>query len=287
MAETPKARPFLKWLGGKTQLLPKLREAVPADFTGYHEPFLGGGALLFDLAARGLLAGKAVRLSDANERLVRTWRGVRDAVEEVIVQLSGYAEEHDAERFYEVRGMDIDGGTDADVAAWMIYLNHTCVNGLYRVNAAGRFNASLGSYENPRICDAENLRAASAVLRGADIQIGDFALCRRARRGEFVYFDPPYIPASRTAAFTSYTAGGFRLADHARLRDEAAELAARGVHVVVSNADTPKARELYAASFRVERVEARRSINSDAEGRGPVGELLIHGVIPARARRAA
>ncbi len=264
----PRPRPFLKWVGGKRQLLPALAPHVPVRFGRYHEPFLGGGALFFHLRP-----GRAV-LSDTNTRLIRTWRGVRDAVEDVIGHLSAWP--HDRAFFQELRAAPIDERTDAEVAAWFIYLNRTGFNGLYRVNRKNVFNVPFGAYANPTICDAELLRAASIALADTELHVEDFgAVLDRAERGDFVYFDPPYVPLSATSSFTSYTADGFGMAEQARLRDTARALKERGVHVLLSNSSAPAVHELYEDGFTRTPVAATRAINCDASKRGAVMELIL------------
>jgi DNA adenine methylase len=265
-------RPFLKWAGGKRQLLPALLRAAPRarDCPRYFEPFLGGAALFFALRPRSAV------LADTNERLIRTYRGIRDDVEGVIRILRTYRSRHGKDFFYRMRARDIDAESDAQVAAWFIYLNRVGYNGLYRVNRRDRFNVPFGRYENPTICDAPRLRAASRALEGVDLRVGDFCDgVRDAGPGDFVYFDPPYVPLTTTASFTSYTAAGFGHTDQVRLRDLALRLKAMGVHVLVSNSGTAEVRELYADGFVVDVVRARRAVNSRASGRGAVQELVI------------
>ena len=263
------AKPFIKWAGGKRKLLPHILAKVPPSFHAYHEPFVGGGALFYHL--RPSLAF----LSDANERLVRTYRAVRDDVGAVIRTLRRYP--HDETFFLRLRSSDIDSATDADVAAWFIYLNKTGYNGLYRVNGRNRFNVPFGRQNNPTICDENTLRACSLRLRHAQVTLDDFTMTlQRAAPGDFVYFDPPYVPLSASSSFASYTKGGFGLEDHRRLRDVAVELKRRGVKVVISNSSHPIVRTLYADHFTIDEILAARAINSKADGRGPVRELLIH-----------
>ncbi|MFM2247548.1 MAG: adenine methylase [Pseudomonadota bacterium] len=271
------ARPFVKWAGGKRRLIDELLEGAPAGFRRYHEPFVGGGALFFALAGRYVRPGAWASLSDVNIRLVRTWRAVQNDVEGLILRLKDYAEAHDEEQFYAVRAIDVDKfDDDTDVAAWFIYLNKTAYNGLYRVNRSGGFNVPLGRYADPQICDPDGLRLASRALAGAHIEHAAFdSVLDRALPGDFVYFDPPYVPVSHTADFTSYTADGFSMADQARLRDVAAALKDRGVHVLLSNSDTATVRELYQGSFHHRTVLCGRAINSRASSRGRVAELLI------------
>lgn len=261
--------PFLKWAGGKRQLVDRLRARMPASYGTYYEPFIGGGALFFAAAPT-----RAV-LSDNNPRLVRTWRAVQRQVEEVVERLC----EHRVEEayFYELRKQDIDrASSDAEVAAWMIYLNKTAFNGLYRVNSKGRFNTPWGRYDNPRICDIPRLMEVSRVLQGVTIELGDFVeVARRAEAGDFVYFDPPYEPLSASSSFRAYTKQGFGADDQRRLRDLALELKGRGVHVLLSNSSAPLILELYQEGFEVELVSASRLINSVGSGRGAVKEVLV------------
>lgn len=271
------AGPFVKWAGGKRRLLSELLSQTPVEFGTYHEPFVGGGALFFGLAGQRLREGNWAVLSDANLRLVRTWRAVKNDVEGLIARLEDYARAHSEEQFYAVRALQPDNfELDADVAAWFIYLNKTAYNGLYRVNRKGGFNVPLGRYDDPQICDAKGLRAASRALAQAQIHHSPFdGVLERAQPGDFVYFDPPYVPMSSTSDFTSYTADGFTLSDQERLRDVARALKSRGCTVLLSNSDTPKVRELYEEPFEQRRVWCGRAINSRAVSRGPVAELLI------------
>jgi DNA adenine methylase len=267
------ARPFLKWAGGKAQLLPELLPRVPERFGAYHEPFLGGGALFFALAAGERLAGGAC-LSDVNPNLVGTWQAVRDDVEGLIAALGAHRNQE--EYFYSVRALDPEALTAAERAARVIFLNKTAFNGLYRENSSGRFNVPFGRYANPTICDAANLRAVSRALQGVSLEVRDFrSTSDLARPGDFVYFDPPYVPISTTASFTAYSrGGGFGPEQQLALRDVFAKLAGEGVHVLLSNSDTPLIRELY-AGFTIEQVFVTRPINCNPERRGEVAEVLV------------
>ena len=268
-APTTSARPFLKWAGGKSQLLPQLRALLPAakSIKRYHEVFLGGGALYFNLN-RG-----TARLTDLNRELVECYSAVRDDVEAVISALRLH--HYDRERFYEVRAWDPQSLGAPERAARMIYLNKTAFNGLYRVNSSGRFNVPFGRHKNPLICDVENLRACSAALRDAELEVADFsAVLGHARRGDFVYFDPPYVPVSETAYFTGYAVGGFSWEEQRRLADVLRALSKKQVKVMLSNSDVPELRELY-ADFRIEQVDATRRINSRVAGRGKIGEIVV------------
>ena len=261
-------RPFVKWAGGKRQLLPELLRHVPERYGRYYEPFVGGGALFFELRA------PVARLTDVNERLVRTYLGVRNHVDRVIELLESYR--HDAETFYRVREVDIDAESDADVAAWFIYLNKVGFNGLYRVNRKNRFNVPFGRHKNPTICDAPTLRACSAALAGATIEKSDFeAAVADAEPGDLGYFDPPYVPLSGTSNFTSYTSEGFGPEAQIRLRDLALTLKQRGVHVLLSNSSAAVVRDLYQAGFTTTEVSATRLVNSKVAGRRAITELVI------------
>ena len=266
-------RPFLKWAGGKTQLVDALEEHAPASFGGYFEPFVGSGALYFRLCRQGLLAGAC--LSDSNAELIDTYVAVRDRVDDVIALLAGYP--HSPDFYYSLRSQDPGSLGLPARAARMIYLNKTGYNGLYRVNRRGQFNVPFGRYLAPRYCDPDNLRAVSAALQDTAIACAPFeSVLDRAAPGDLVYFDPPYAPLSATAYFTAYQAHGFSSDDQQRLRDVCAELAWRGVYVMVSNSDTKLVRSLYVAPpFLLHRVQANRAINSNAARRGKIAELII------------
>jgi DNA adenine methylase len=213
-------------------------------------------------------------LADVNARLIRTYRGVQNNVDEVIDLLRSYP--HNPAFFYKFREKNIDAGSDAEVAAWFIYLNKTGFNGLYRVNRHNRYNVPFGRYANPKICDEPTLRACSEALAGTELLVEDFEnVVARAERGDFVYFDPPYVPMSTTSSFTSYTANGFAEAEQTRLRDTAKTLKQRGVRVLLSNSSAPLVRNLYGDGFDVIEVSATRAVNSKATARGAIVELLI------------
>jgi len=287
MMPSPKARPFLKWAGGKGQLLGQYEPFFPHHFNAYYEPFLGGGAVFFhlwNLAATGSLGSRAWRpgaahqprpafLSDVNEELINAYIVVRDRVEELIERLRGHRNERGY--YYALRAQDPTALGPVERAARLIYLNKTCYNGLYRVNRWGRFNVPFGRYKNPLICDAEGLRAASLALQGVELRACDFEeALQGAGPGDFVYLDPPYDPLSATASFTSYAQGGFDEGEQRRLARSFAELDRRGCLLMLSNADTELVRRLY-RGFRIVQVQAKRAINSRADGRGAISELLI------------
>ena len=270
------AKPFLKWAGGKGRLAPLIRERAP-EFTRYHEPFLGAGAVYFELQAVGV---PAALLSDGNGELVEAFTVVRDEVDALVADLGDLARRYGgrpaaarADYYYGVRA-DQPAGSVAR-AARLIFLNKTCYNGLYRVNREGRFNVPHGRYRDPRILDEAGLREASAALAGAAIEGLDFeAACARALAGAFVYLDPPYQPLSTTANFTSYTSADFGPDDQRRLRDVFDDLTARGVAALLSNSEHPEICKLYAA-YTIEQVPMGRAINSNGKGRASIDELLI------------
>ncbi|HRI51935.1 MAG TPA: DNA adenine methylase [Pseudomonadota bacterium] len=278
-------RPFLKWAGGKRQLLPELLSRLPAAFAEslgrgsplsgcrYHEPFVGGGALFFALSGRGAIAPGSARLADINPELINAYQVVRDRVETLIDLLEVFRNEEDF--FYEVRGQQTSNLNPIQRAARLIYLNKTCFNGLFRENRRGHFNVPYGHYATAHFCAANELRAASRALRGVAIEVSPFeSLAERAQPGDFVYCDPPYAPVSRTASFTSYSSGGFDEAAQQRLADLIVELGERGVSVLLSNSAVPFTRALY-ERCHVEQIYAKRAINSRGDRRGPVPELLV------------
>lgn len=281
-AEARAARPFLKWAGGKTQLLPPLLERVPARPDAFFEPFVGGGALFFALAADPDRAPRRAVLNDSNAELVATYGAVRDELPRLVERLAALEEQYlageppgRAALYYRVR--DERPRAAVSVAARLIFLNHTCYNGLYRVNRRGEFNVPHGDYRRPRILDRENLEAVSAALQGVDLRHGDFeAACADAGAGDLVYFDPPFHPLSETSHFVGYTEQGFGRADQLRLKWCIDALTARGALVLLSNSPHPYIEGAYEAShYTVERTPARRSINSRADRRGVIDELIV------------
>jgi DNA adenine methylase len=259
-------KPFLKWVGGKRQLLPELMSRLPPAFNHYYEPFLGGGALFFALAPL-----KAT-LSDINAELVTTYTAIRDNPQGVITALR----EHRYERAYYYAVRADPGGSPETVAARMIYLNHCGFNGLYRVNSRGLFNVPFGTYKNPTICDYPVIMEASFALQGVTLIPCAFKYIHpdTVSEGDFIYCDPPYVPASPTASFTSYSRGGFGRREQELLATMFNQLTARRVSIMLSNSDTPLVHDLY-RGHRIERVEAKRSVNSKGGGRGKVGEVIV------------
>lgn len=264
----PVAQPFVKWAGGKTSLLPELLRRVPPQFGVYYEPFLGGGALFF-----ALRPARAV-LGDINEDLISAYLEVRDDPDGLMRALDRY--DYDRDVYYRVRSLSTAGLDRQARAARFLYLNRTCYNGLYRVNRRGEFNVPMGRYRRPlRLYDPAVLRAASAALAHAEILLASFdRSVTTAQPGDFVYLDPPYWPLASTASFTRYSPNGFSENDQKWLKALVDRLTERGVHVLLSNSDTPFTRWLY-AEYHVETVRAPRAINSAPDGRGAVSELLV------------
>lgn len=267
--------PIIKWPGGKTRLLPELIARMPARFNRYYEPFLGGAALFLHVRPENAI------LSDLNADLINVYRELANHSDDVVRKLELYASSHSKAYYYSMRtawnlpdawGVDVSGR-----AALFIYLNKTCFNGLWRVNAAGEFNVPMGDYENPKILDAEALLQAGKVFTKATLTVSDFKFSvQSAGSGDFVYFDPPYIPTSPSSGFTAYNPGGFGKAHHEDLATLARMLVKRGSFVMLSNSDTPLAHDLY-KGFKIDKVSRAGTINSDKTKRGRVGELIITG----------
>jgi len=265
-------RPFLKWAGGKSKLIPQYEKFFPKEFNNYYEPFLGGGAVFFHLL-QTRSPFKAV-LTDINADLINTYCCVRDHVEELIKLLEVHQKRHNSEYYYDLRNYHNLKGLEA--AARFIYLNRTCFNGLYRVNPKGEFNVPIGKYKNPNICNIDLLYSVSEALQSIEIAERGFeAVLDYAKTSEdFVYFDPPYYPLSDTSNFTGYSRYSFSKDDQIRLRDVFAELANRGVKVMLSNSDCEFIRELY-NDFEIREISAARAINSNSKKRGKIAEVLV------------
>lgn len=275
--ETPK--PFVKWVGGKRQLLKQFKlmnlyppEKFDPEKNRYFEPFVGGGAVFFDLLP------KKAFLSDMNFELVTTYNVIKNDVEKLIKLLKKH--DHNKEYFLNVRAKKVEKLTPIQIASRFIYLNRACFNGMYRVNSKGEFNVPFGDNKNPLICNEENLRKISQALKNVEIKHQDYKhVLKKARKGDFIYFDPPYHPVSRTSTFTSYTANGFTENDQIELRDIFAELSERGCFVMLSNSDAPFINKIYSEikkdCVRISKVDAGRAINSKGDGRGKIKEVLV------------
>lgn len=274
---TKPLKPYLKWAGGKRQLLPEIRKYLPEKRGGYtyYEPFTGAGAVFFDLRPE-----RAV-INDCNTQLMMTYRVIKENVEELINLLNFHREQNGRDYYYEIRNLDRDtlqfnALSDTEKAARLIFLNKTCYNGLYRVNSRGLFNVPYGRYINPVIFEEWNLREIGGYLNAYDVSITslDFEdALTGAGKEAFVYFDPPYHQTGK-AAFTAYQAKRFGEDEQRRLRDVFVKAVGRGARCLLSNADSAFIRELY-RDFEIIPVGARRAINSRAAGRGLVGEVLV------------
>ncbi|PIZ12839.1 MAG: modification methylase [Elusimicrobia bacterium CG_4_10_14_0_8_um_filter_37_32] len=268
-----KPEPFLKWAGGKRQLLDKFEKYFPKKFNNYLEPFLGGGAVFFHLFSTGRLFGKKITLIDSNLDLMNCYRVIKNEIDSLITYLPNGKHRNDENIFYRIR--EENPNDPVEKAARMIYLNKTCYNGLYRVNRNGRFNVPFGNYKNPLICDTENLIAVSNVLQNVRLIKGDFTECLKyACSGDFLYFDPPYQPISKTASFTGYTSNCFNEKSQERLAEVLKELDRRQCKVMISNSDDSFIKKLY-KDFNIEIVKARRAINCKGSKRGEINELVI------------
>jgi DNA adenine methylase len=265
------ARPFLKWAGGKRQLLPQLLHYVPENYGTYLEPFVGAGALFFALPPH------KSEISDINPELINAYLQIQKAPDEILQFLATY---HNEETFfYAIRSKDAAEMGKAERAARLIYLNRTCFNGLYRENKSGKFNVPFGRYVNPKFYDPDLIHAVSGFLQGVKIYEKDFSWVEdKAKPGDFVYFDPPYHPLSSTSSFTSYSKGNFSAEDQTRLRDTFIRLTQSNVHCLLSNSHCDFILDLYADKryFTIETIMASRNINSKADGRGKIKEVIIH-----------
>lgn len=262
--------PFLKWVGGKGKLLPQLYPLLPADVDQrrHVEPFVGGGALFFGREPKG-----PVLLADMNFQLINAYYEVRDTPEDLIEYLKVLALDHSEELYYTRRkAYNMLCASGVGYAPLFIYLNKTCFNGLHRTNKKGDFNVPVGSYKNPLICDEDTIRKASKCLQGVVLRTCDFRDIPYLP-GDFVYFDPPYMPVSATSNFTAYV-GSFGEKEHVALRDLMVQLSKQDIKCMLSNSDTPWLRELY-KDMNVTTVQAGRSINSDGAKRGAVTELVV------------
>lgn len=268
--------PFVKWVGGKRQLMTEIASHIPNNFSRYFEPFVGGGAVLFHIQPR-----KAV-INDSNEELVNLYKVVQDSPDALIEELKTH--KNDEDHFYRVRGWDRNKSSYKELcavkrAARIIFLNKTCYNGLFRVNNAGEFNSPFGRYKNPNIVNEVTIRAVSKYLSENEIQIRNVDYeesLTNIRKGAFVYFDPPYDPVSNSANFTGYTKSGFDRDEQERLKNVCDDLNAKGIKFLLSNSSTDFIRELYSDyADRTVIVEANRAVNSKASGRGKVAEVLI------------
>lgn len=266
--------PIVKWVGGKRQLLSEINERIPKKIGTYYEPFFGGGAVLFNLQPK-----KAV-INDINTELINTYRVIKNSHLELIESLKQHKNE--SEYFYKMRDKDRNKSTfnkmtNIDRASRLIYLNKTCYNGLYRVNSSGEFNTPFGGYKRPNIVNEPTIKAVHEYFSNNSIEMLniDFEkVVENAKKGDFVYFDPPYDPISTSSNFTGYNEMGFKKEDQLRLRDLCRNLNDKGVNFMVSNSASEFIQEIY-SEFNIDFVKARRSVNSKANGRGEINEVIV------------
>jgi DNA adenine methylase len=271
---TNKVKPFIKWAGGKRQLIKYFKDIFPEKFNVYHEPMIGGGALFF------YLNPKRAVINDTNKELMKTYEVIRDNVEELIEKLKLFKSKHSKDFYYKKRNnfnkiKNSKKNNKVELAACLIYLNHTCFNGLYRVNQKGDFNVPVGNYKNPEIFDEKNLKSASNFLKKVDILCDDFETAvKLAKSDDFVYFDPPYDPINNTSNFTEYNNGGFGKKEQKRLCQTFKNLDKKNIKLALSNSNTEFIKNIY-RDFNIHVLEAKRTINSNSKKRGKIKELLI------------
>lgn len=276
MARNLLLSPMLKWVGGKRQLLADIVPMIDDKCSTYVEPFIGGGAVLFNIQPK-----KAI-INDYNTELINVYKTVRDNLDGLLDELRVHAEKNSSDYYYEVRALDRDAKfnkmSDVEKAARIIYLNKTCYNGLYRVNSAGQFNSPYGRYKNPNIVNEAVLRVISNYFNDNEVRIlsGDYKeALKNLDENSFVYLDPPYMPISASSSFTGYTEGGFGYKRQVELKEECDMLSKQGIRFVQSNSDCEEIRELY-KDYKIKTVKAKRSINSVAKKRGEINEVLIY-----------
>lgn len=274
--KNPIIKPFLKWAGGKRQLIPQIKKNMPKKYNNYYEVFLGGGAVLFSIQPSYAI------INDSNKELINCYEVIRDHPDELIEELKIH--KNDKDYFYEIRGLDrstkkYNKLSSIQRASRIIYLNKTCYNGLFRVNSQGEFNVPYGKYKNPDIVNEAVIKAVSKYLRDNKIEIlnQDFSQAlNSAQKGDFIYLDPPYDPVSDTASFTGYDINGFHKEDQRRLKELVDQLHEKGCKILLSNSYTDFIRDLYKDTYyKQTKISAIRSINSQGNKRGKVDEILV------------
>jgi len=271
-------KPIVKWVGGKRQLMSDITKLLPTSAERYFEPFIGGGAVLFELQPKNAI------INDTNSELINLYKTIKNTPEELITNLKTHKNEE--EYFYEIRGKDRnkqvwENLSNVERASRFIFLNRTCFNGLYRVNSSGEFNAPFGRYKNPRIVDHITIHAINRYLNVCDVTIlnGDYALAlEQCKKGDFVYLDPPYDPVSDSANFTGYTSGGFTRQNQTKLKETCDQLNKKGAYFLLSNSSTEFINNLY-SDYKIEHIRARRAINSNPTDRGEVAEVLVRNYV--------
>ena len=270
-------KPFVKWAGGKRQLMSELEKNFPTKFGTYLEPFLGGGAVMFDLLTKEPTL--KCNVSDLNSDLVLSYVTIRDRLEKLIESLENHSKNYHKDStgyYYEVRNQEPKN--QIEKVSRLLFLNKTCFNGLYRVNSKGKFNVPLGRYTNPNIVNKENLQVVSKTLQSSKIKIScrDFSsIIKDAKKGDFVYFDPPYQPVSDTANFTSYTHRDFTEDDLERLADLANQLNSKGCNVMLSNSNSKTVKKMFSSGWKIKEIKANRAINSNSQKRTGHKEIII------------
>lgn len=276
MSKDTKLSPILKWVGGKRQLLHEIIPLIPEDVSTYVEPFVGGGAVLFEYKPH-----KAI-INDLNEELINVYRVIKDSPEDLIEILIKHKEYNTKDYFYKIRSLDrqddyLEKFSKVERAARTIYLNKTCYNGLYRVNSKGHFNTPYGRYKNPNIVNEQLILEMSDYFNKKDIRIMNVdykEALKYLRKGTFIYFDPPYLPISPSSSFTGYTENGFNLEHQIELKEQCDKLNKRGIRFLLSNSDHPIIRDLY-KDYHIKTIQAKRTINSKANKRGEINEVLV------------
>jgi DNA adenine methylase len=264
---------FVKWAGGKGQLIDQFIPLFPKKFNRYIEPFVGSGAVLFYILQK--YPDKKVIISDVNKELIITYRITKDYVEALIKKLKVHKQNHSKEYYYKIRDIDPKDLNDVDIASRFIYLNKTCFNGLYRVNSKGKFNVPMGDYKNPDVVQEDKLRLLSKLLKNATIKCESFEkVLSYAKKDDFVYLDPPYYPLNGNS-FTTYHHDQFLDDAHKKLAEVFKELHKRGCFVMESNSNTEFIKKLYSPKFDTNLVKATRMINCRSEGRGIINEIVI------------
>ncbi|VVB83893.1 D12 class N6 adenine-specific DNA methyltransferase [uncultured archaeon] len=264
---------FIKWAGGKKQLLEQFKQFFPDKIENYYESFVGGGTIGFYLLKTHPEI-KKIYLSDINKELVTTYKVVKNDINNLINLLKQYKEKHNKEFYYKIRSQEVNKLSELQIATRFIYLNKTCFNGLYRVNSKGQFNVPIGDYKNPTICQEEDLREISKLLQKDDISVKQFYdAVKKAKKGDFIYFDPPYYPLNRSS-FTKYTKEQFLEKEQEKLAEVFKDLDKRGCKVMLSNSDTEFIKNLY-RGYYISVVKATRMINCNATKRGKINEIVI------------
>jgi DNA adenine methylase len=267
--------PFLKWAGGKRQLLEQYSSLIPSNFNRYYEPFIGGGALFFHLLPVN------AKLCDVNSELINCYKVIKNNVKDLIPILEQHKEKFNSnpkEYFYLMRNVDLIKLSNIEKAARTIFLNRTCFNGLYRVNKQGKFNVPFGKYTNPSICDKDNLKTCSLILKKIDLAVCDFSdIENEVQEGDFVYLDPPYMK-NLSNSFTDYTINGFGHKDHERLAEMFIKLNNKKAYVMLSNSNNDFIRNLY-SNFQIDLIKEKRNINCNADKRGEINSIVIRNYI--------